>query len=156
MRRPGQGTSIMSWIVAAIAIIVAIVLVVLVYGRVVGGLGAVGTAQVTAQVIPNGLQIVVTAVGGGVTVRGFVVLDPSGNVLFLTGTTPGYTAPSSPAYTWSGLYINGAQESASTPFSLANGHSATIILTGNPGSTTPATVLVFYNNGKTAQATVSS
>lgn len=156
MRRPGQGTSIMSWIVAAIAIIVAIVLVVLVYGRVAGGLGAVGSAQVTAQVIPNGLQIVVTAVGGGVTVRGFVVLDPSGNVLFATGTTPGYTAPTSSPYTWSGLYISGSSASTSTPFSLANGHSATIILTGTPTGDTPASVLVFYNNGKIAQATVSS
>ena len=154
--RRGQGTSIMNWIIAAIAVVIAIVLVVLVYSRVSGGLGALGTAQATASIVPGGLQVVVTAIGGGVTVQGIVILDPVGNVLFATGTTPGYRAPSSSAYTWSGLYINGASGPVNTPFSLSNGQSATLTLTGNTASTTPATVIVFYNNGKMTQAQVSS
>ena len=154
--RRGQGTSIMNWIVAAVAIIVALVLVVLVYGRVSGGLNAVGSAQVSAETIPGGLQVEITAVGGGVTVNGIVILDPSGNVLYAGGTTPGYSAPSSSVYTFSGLYINGQAGTASYPFSMPNGHSATLIFSGSPTGDTPATVIVFYNHGKTAEATVSS
>ena len=155
MGRPGQGTSITTWIVAAVAIIVAIALVALIYGRVVGGLGAVGTAQVTATVIPGGLQIEVDAVGGGVTVQGIVVLDPSGNVLYAAGKTPYGSSSSSSYYSLKGIYIGGTTLT-SIPFSLANGQSATIVLSGSPSGTTPATVLIYYNNGKTAQATVSS
>ncbi|MGC9137312.1 hypothetical protein [Caldivirga sp.] len=156
-RRLGQGTAITNWIPVIIAVVAMVVIIAVVASRVFSGVGALGTAQASANIVPNGLQVTVTAVGGGVTVQGLVILDPNGNVLYATGATPGYKAPSTPPYTWSGLYINGASASTvSTPFSLSNGQSATLVFTGNPSNTVPNTVVIFYNNGKEVTVNVAS
>lgn len=156
-RRPGQGTAITNWIPVIIAVVAMVALIAVVYFRVSGGISALGTVQGSATIVPGGLEVTITAVGGGVTVQGLVILDPSGNVLYAGGTTPGYKAPSTPAYTWSGLYINGQSAgSLSYPFSLSNGQSATLVFTGSPASTTPSTVVIFYNNGKSTSISASS
>ena len=168
-----SGTSITTWIVTAIAVVVIVVLVVVVYGRVTSSLNALGTLQASGVLTDGKLQVTLTAVGGSVIVRGIVLLSQDGMVLYATGNTPGYSLYY-PYYTWTGTFINGESEPTILPLSLGNGASATLVFTPfiivspdysgsgwigaimQASQPIPSMVIIYYNNGKVAQASIAS
>lgn len=58
-------------------VIVSIILVLIVYDRVTNSFNALGTLQANGVLIDGKLQVTTTAVGGGVVIRGIVILGLS-------------------------------------------------------------------------------
>jgi hypothetical protein len=144
-------------IIAVVIIVLVLVIGVMIYLISTGALSAIGTATGSATLASDGsLLLTVSAEGGKVTIAGIVLDSPTGPV-DAVGTTPGYTAPSSPTCSLSAVYIAGAAGSATAPWVLQNGKSASFTFTpssGTTGCSDVTTILVFYNSGKTLQISV--
>ena len=143
-------------IIAIIAVVLVVVVAVVLYLRSMGAMSALGTATGSATLASDGsLLLTVSAEGGKVTIAGIVLDSPTG-VVDAVGTTPGYTAPTSPTCTLSAVYIAGAAGSTTGPWVVQNGKSASFTFTPstNGGCSSVTTVIVFYNSGKTLQIAV--
>jgi hypothetical protein len=143
-------------IIAIIVIVLVVVVAVMLYLRSTSALSAIGTASGSASLASDGsLLLTVSAQGGKVTIAGIVLDSPTG-VVDAVGTTPGYTAPTSPTCTLSATYIAGAAGSTTGPWVVQNGKSAsfTFTPTSTGGCSDVTTILVFYNSGKVLQVSV--
>lgn len=136
--RRGQETLTLV-IIAVVVLVMAIAIAVMLYGRAVGALGAVGTAEVSAfQLSGGGVAVTITAAGGSVTIQGIQLLDASGTNLVAAGTC-------TPASSTSG--------STSLPQTIQNGQSVTFFYSGSACSQA-LQVVVTYNNGKVTTASI--
>lgn len=143
-------------ILIVIAIVLAVAVIAVIFLRSMGAMGAIGTASGSATLASDGsLLLTITAEGGKVTIAGIVLDSPSGPV-DAVGTTPGYTAPTSPTCSLSATYIAGTAGSTTAPWILQNGKAAsfTFTPTSTGGCSDVTTVIVFYNSGKVLQISV--
>ena len=155
LRRVRRGIS--NVVITVILIVLGVALGLALYFLSTGMLRTLGNAAGSATIASDGsVVLTVSAMGGQVTINGIVLDSPSG-VVAAVGTTPGYTAPTSPTCTLSGVYIGGAQGSTSPPWVLYNGKSASFTFTPSTtgGCNGVTSIIVFYNSGKTLQITVS-
>ncbi len=143
-------------IIAIIAVVLVVVVAVVLYLRSMGAMSALGTATGSASLASDGsLLLTVSAQGGMITIKGIVLDSPTG-VVDAVGTTPGYTAPSSPTCSLSAVYIGGSTGSTTGPWTVQNGQSASFTFkpSSTGGCSSVTTVIVFYNNGKVLQVSV--
>jgi len=144
-------------IIAVIAIVLVVVIAVVIYLRSMGAMSSIGTATGSASLASDGsLLLTVSAQGGKITIAGIVLVSPTG-VVNAVGTTPGYTAPTSPTCKLAATYIAGAAGSATGPWVVQNGKSASFTFTSSSGTTgcsSVTSIIVFYNSGKTLQIAV--
>ena len=143
-------------ILIVIAIVLAVAIIAVIFLRSMGAMSAIGTASGSATLASDGsLLLTISAEGGKVTIAGIVLDTPSGPV-GAVGTTPGYKAPTSPTCSLSAVYIAGAAGSATGPWVLQNGKSASFTFTPSStgGCSDVTTVIVFYNSGKVLQISV--
>jgi hypothetical protein len=151
-----KGQTMSEMIIAIIAVVLVVVVAVVLYLRSMGAMSALGTATGSASLASDGsLLLTVSAQGGMITIKGIVLDSPTG-VVDAVGTTPGYTAPSSPTCSLSAVYIGGAAGSTTGPWVVQNGKSASFTFTPSStgGCSDVTTVIVFYNSGKTLQVSV--
>ena len=145
-------------IIAIIVIVLVVVVAVMIYLRSTSALSAIGTASGSASLASDGsLLLTVSAEGGKITIAGIVLDTPTG-VLYTVGTTPGYSGGSSSSSCGlTAVYIAGAGGSATPPWVVQNGKSASFTFkpsSGTTGCSSVTTVIVFYNSGKTLQISV--
>jgi len=143
-------------IIVVIAIVLVLVVAVMLYLRSMGAMGSIGTATGSASLASDGsLLLTVSAEGGKITIAGIVLDSPTGPVAAV-GTTPGYTAPSSPSCGLSAVYIAGAAGSTTAPWVVQNGKAASFTFTPSStgGCSDVTSIIVFYNSGKVLQISV--
>jgi hypothetical protein len=153
-QRKGQAMSEM--IIAVVIIVLVLVIGVMIYLRSSGALSAIGTATGSASLASDGsLLLTVGAQGGKITIAGIVLDSPTG-VVATVGTTPGYTAPSSPTCSLSAVYIAGAAGSTTPPWVVQNGKAASFTFkpSSTGGCSSVTSIIVFYNSGKVLQISV--
>jgi hypothetical protein len=151
-----KGQTMSEMIIAVIAIVLVVVIAVMIYLRSASAMSAIGTATGSASLASDGsLLLTVSAQGGKITIAGIVLDSPTG-VVDTVGTTPGYSAPSSPTCGISAAYIAGAAGSTTGPWVVQNGKSASFVFTPSStgGCSDVTTIIVFYNSGKVLQVSV--
>jgi hypothetical protein len=142
-------------ILIVIIIVLAVAVIAMLFLRSMSTMNAIGTASGSATLASDGsLLLTVSAEGGKVTIAGIVLDSPTG-VVATVGTTPGYTAPTSPTCSLSATYIAGAPGSTTPPWVVQNGKSASFTFKpSTTGCSSVTTVIVFYNSGKVLQISV--
>ncbi len=156
-----RGQTMSEMIIVVIVIVLAVAVIAMLFLRSMSTMNAIGTASGSATLASDGsLLLTVSAQGGKVSVEGIVLDSPNG-VVYAIGTTPGYTSTStststsSPTCTLSAVYIASTAGSATPPWVLQNGQSASFTFKpGNSGCSQVTTVIIFYNGGKTLQVSV--
>jgi len=154
LRRARRGIS--NVVITVVLVVLGVAIGLALYFLSTGMLRTLGNAAGSATIASDGsVVLTVSAMGGQVTINGIVLDSPSG-VIATVGTTPGYSGGSGTC-TLSGVYIAGAQGSATPPWVLYNGKSASFTFTPSAtgGCNGVTSIIVFYNSGKTLQITVS-
>ena len=157
-----RGQTMSDMIIIVIVIVLAVAVIAMLFLRSMSTMNAIGTASGSATLASDGsLLLTVNAQGGKVSVEGIVLDSPNG-VVYAIGTTPGYTATSTSTSTSAGsctlsaVYIASSSGSATPPWVLQNGQSASFTFKPSTSGACSqvTTVIIFYNGGKTLQVSV--